>query len=379
MKSNIAVFFGGVSCEHDISIISGLQVINNIGSGYNVYPVYIHTDSIWYTGNILKDIEVYKDIDSIKNKLHKVCILPYCNGLYLHKKNKISLLCKIDCAIIAMHGLNGEDGSIAGLMQLSGIPYSCASVLGSSFGMDKIAMKIFFEGLGLKVIPYTYINRREYMYESLSTLLKIEEKLGYPIIVKPSMLGSSIGISKCIDRQELGEAIEVAMRFDRRILFERAEEKFTEINCSALKYNNVIRVTECEKPVNWKDYLKFEDKYLNDLKGMAGLKKVFPADIDKEISDKIKDITKKIYYSLNLKGVIRADFIVSDDIYINEINTIPGSLSYYLWDYEGISFEKLIDILIKEAQEDLRDLNKCTYSFKSDVLIQGTGKHKGTE
>lgn len=376
MKNNIAVFFGGVSCEHDISILTGVQVLNNISDNYNVFPIYIHSDGIWYTGDILKDLSTYNNFENLKNGISKVCLLPYCRDLFKYKKNKIKPLCTLDTAVLAMHGLNGEDGSLAGLLQLCGIPQTGCAVLGSSLGMDKIATKIFLQGLGLKVLPYTYINRKDYMYQSLATLLKIEEEIGYPMIVKPSMLGSSIGISKCTCKKELTEAIETAMRFDRRILIERAETDFIEINCSALKCNNVIMTTQCERPVNWQEFLKFEDKYLNGDKGMADIKRIFPADIDKEKSDKIREMVTKIYECLNLKGIIRADFIVSDDIYINEINTIPGSLSYYLWDYEGINFEKLIDIIIREAGDDLRDLNKCTFSFKSDVL-KFTGTKNG--
>jgi D-alanine-D-alanine ligase len=368
MKQNIALFFGGVSCEHDISIITGIQVLNNLDEKYEVYPVYIHGDGVWYSGQKLKDIRIFDNFETYKNSLKKVCILPYSRNLYAHKKNKLRFLCTLDAAVLAMHGLNGEDGSIAGLMQLAGIPQTSCSVLGGSMGMDKIAMKIFFEGLKLNVLPYMYIDRREYMFDSLSTLRKIEETLSYPIIIKPSMLGSSIGINICNSRAELISGIEVAMRFDRRILFERAEKNFTEINCSAFKINGVIRTTECERPVSWTDYLKFEDKYLSGGKGMAGTNRIFPADIDKKTSDEIKETVIKIYRSLNLKGVIRADFIISDAVYINEINTIPGSLSYYLWEYEGIKFKNLLDIMIKEASEDIRDLNKCTLSFKSDVL-----------
>lgn len=377
MKQNIAVFFGGVSCEHDISVITGIQVLNNLNVNYWVYPIYIHTDGIWYTGEKLKDLSVYANFKEYEKNLKRVCLLPYSKNLYCCKKNKLFSLCEIDAAVIAMHGLNGEDGSLAGLLQLCGVPQTACSVLGSSLGMDKIAMKIFFEGLNLKVLPYTFIERREYMYESMPTIKKIEDSIGYPLIVKPSMLGSSIGINICNDRDGLIAALEVAMRFDRRILFEKAVKDFTEINCSALKINNVIKTTECEKPVTWQEYLKFEDKYINDSKGMAGIKRIFPADIEKETSDKIKDVVSKIYHSLNLKGVIRADFILAEnEVYINEINTVPGSLSFYLWEYENIKFDKLLDILIKEAKDDTRDFNKCTFSFKSCVLEKTASEGK---
>lgn len=375
---NIAVLFGGVSCEHDISIITALQILNNI-KGHNVYPVYIHTDGLWYCGNQLKDINIYKNFDGSKKGLNSAVILPCGKSLYFRKKNKLKEICRLDAAIIAMHGLNGEDGSIAGLLQLAGIPQTACGIAASGIGMDKIASKIFFKGLGLDILPYTYINRKDYMFAPLDTMLGIEKEIEYPVMVKPCMLGSSIGINKCENRQQLAEAIETAMRFDSRIIFEKAVSDFTEINCSALKVNDEIRVTECEKPVNWKNYLKFEDKYIGT-KGMAGIQRVFPADIDAALSQKIKQITAKIYSGLNLKGIIRADFIISNKIYINEINTVPGSLSYYLWDYEGIKFSELIDIIINEACRDFREFNKSTYSFKSNIFnIYGSKGAKGVK
>ena len=376
MESNVAVFFGGQSCEHDISILTGIQVLHNLDPSHNIYPIYIHSGGIWYTGRRLWDISSYADFDPKRLKLKKVCVLPYDTRLFELRGRRLKPICEIDCAVLAMHGVNGEDGSLAGLLQLSGIPQTSTNVLGGALGMDKIAMKVFFEGLGLKVLPYTYFERRQYMYEQEKTLQSIEEALGYPVIVKPSMLGSSIGIKVCSSRQELIEGIETAIRFDRRVLVERAEEEFIEINCAAFKTCGAIRATECERPISWRHFLSFEDKYLGGEKGMASAGREFPADIDEEISDRIKEITKKIYRSLNLKGVVRADFIVSDDIYINEINTIPGSLSFYLWEHEGITFTKLLDMMIKEAREDHRDFKKCAYSFKSPALSLWSGGQK---
>lgn len=365
---NIAVIFGGVSCEHDISVISGIQVINNFPKEHNLIPIYIHNDGIWYTGEALKNINSYKDFDNIKKRVKTVVLLSGGSALYSLKKNKLKYICQLDGAVLALHGLNGEDGSVQGLMQLCNIPQTSCGIAGSGIGMDKILSKIFFAGLGLDILPYTYITRKQYMFAPLDTLLKIEKELEYPVIVKPCMLGSSIGISKCASRGELAEAIEVAMRFDSRIIIEKAADDFIEINCSALKINGEIKTSECEKPVNWRDFLKFEDKYCGGSKGMADAKRIFPANIEKNVSDKIKEITALIYEKLDLKGVIRADYIVADKIYINEINTIPGSLCYYLWDYQGINFAKLIDIIINEASAKFREFNKCTFSFKSNVL-----------
>lgn len=376
MERNIAVFFGGQSCEHDISILTGIQVLHNLDASYNVYPVYIHDDGVWYTGKRLWDIGSYSGFDPKKLKLKKVCMLPYDNRLYEVKGKRLKLICETDCAVLAMHGLNGEDGSLAGLLQLSGIPQTSPAVLGGALGMDKIAMKVFFQGMGLKVLPYTWFERRQYMYEQDKVLQKVEDELGYPVIVKPSMLGSSIGINVCKNRGKLISGIETAIRFDRRVLVERAEQEFIEINCAAFKSCGSVRTTECERPISWKSFLSFEEKYLGGEKGWASAGREFPANIDAEISGRIKEITKEIYRALNLKGVIRADFIVSDDIYINEINTIPGSLSFYLWEHDGITFTRLLNMMIREAMEDQRDFKKCAYSFRSPALSVWSGSPK---
>lgn len=369
MKKNIAVFFGGVSCEHDISIITGVQAVNAIWDIYNVIPVFIDEQGAWYSGEKLRDISIYKDFPKEHKGINRVFLLNGSQTLFLlHKGKKAKPLYKIDAAVLAMHGLNGEDGSLYGLLQMNSIPVTSSGILGSAIGMDKISSKVFFNALGLNTIPYCHITRNEYMHSVSRTISYIENQIGYPVMVKPAMLGSSIGIAKCKNRAELLDGLEIAIRFDRRIICERAEENFIEINCSALKKDSGVMVSDCEQPVNWTEFLKFEDKYTESGKGMASIKRIFPAEIDIETEKEIKAAVKKIYQTLDLKGVIRADFIISDKVYINEINTIPGSLSYYLWENKDITASKLLKIMIEEAIEDFNDLMKCAFSFRSSVL-----------
>jgi len=371
MKKNIALFFGGVSCEHDISVITATQVNAAMPKSYDVYPVYIHTNGLLYHGNPVTDINFHKNPDISQKGIIEVCLIAGCKTLYKKVKNKLKPICGVDCAVLATHGGSGEDGSLQGYLKMCGIPFSSADVLGSSAGMDKIALKAFFKGMGLKVLPSLYFTKRDYIFNPAAFILRIERELGYPVIVKPSTLGSSIGISVCKNKEELDRAIDNALLFDRRILIERAEQNFIEINCSAMRIKGGIQTSECEQPVKWKDFLKFEDKYMSG--SMSDIKRIFPAEIDKETSDKIKNITKEIYKTLNLKGVIRADFIVSDDVYINEINTIPGSLSYYLWETEDLPFNMLIDNLIDDALRDFDEAKKLKTVFHSSVL-GGKGK-----
>ena len=353
----VGVIFGGVTCEHDVSIVTGLQLIENMNkSKYEVIPIYIHSDGEWYTGKELLDITLYKDFDEKKSTLKKGIILPNKPKLMIEGAGlfgKASFV-DLDVVIPAMHGMNGEDGTLQGLLELANIPYTSSGVLGASVGMDKILMKNVFEANGIPVLPYTYFLRGEWEKDKESVLRKIEESLNYPMFVKPSNLGSSIGISKAKDRDGLINAIEVAIRYDERVIVERGVENLTEVNCSALGRADDIKVSVCEQPVNWAEFLTFEDKYLHGEKssksenkvpagtkgGMSSMTRKVPADITEEQTKQIQFYTRYAFKVLNSKGVARIDFIIDNDdgkVYINEINTIPGSFAFYLWSYHTLN------------------------------------------
>ena len=387
----IGVIFGGVTCEHDVSVVTGLQLIENVDKSKNeVIPIYIHSNGEWYTGEKLLDPNIYKNFDKIENQLRKVTIMPNKKGLIILPGTglfaKASLI-ELDVVIPAMHGMNGEDGTLQGLLELSNIPYTSSGVLGASVGMDKILMKKVFEAHNLPILPYEYFLRDEWYTNKNEIIVKLETQLAYPMFVKPSNLGSSIGISKAKDREGLIHAIEVAIEYDSRIIVEKAVENLIEINCSALGIADDVKASVCERPVSWQEFLTFEDKYLRGGKnsktsldskqsGMENMSRKIPADIPEEQTKQIQELTIKAFKSLNSKGVARIDYIIDKDtnqIYINEINTIPGSFSFYLWKESGLSYPELIEKLIEIAEKANEEKNKNVYTFKSDIIGSITG------
>ena len=276
-----------------------------------------------------------------------------------------------------MHGMNGEDGSLQGLLEIANIPYTSSGVLGASVGMDKILMKKVFEAHGLPVLPYEYFIRSEWEKDRDAVIQKIEQKINYPMFVKPSNLGSSIGISKVKNRDELTVAIDIATRFDERVIVECGLEDLKEVNCSALGRADDVIASTTEQPISWKEFLTFDEKYVNGAKsaaaksGMASMSRKVPAEITKEQSDEVKDLTKKAFKALNSKGVVRIDFLIDnrdDKVYINEINTIPGSFAFYLWDHDGMKYKDLIDKLVEIAEKEHEEKNKNNYTYDSDIV-----------
>jgi len=400
---NVGVIFGGVTCEHDVSVVTALQLIENINKEkYNIIPIYIHSDGKWYTGEELLNIKIYQDFANNVEKLKKAIIPPNQKGIIIYEKGIFAKekFIEIDVCIPALHGMNGEDGTIQGLLELANIPYTSSGVLGASVGMDKILMKKVFESYNLPILPYTYFLREEYEKDKEKILKQIEEKLEYPMFVKPSNLGSSIGISKAKDRESLISAIDVAIFYDSRIIVEKAVEDLREINCSALGYRDDVKTSVCEEPISWKEFLTFEDKYLSSngktskttgakigttvgtkstaskSGNMENMDRRIPADIPKSKEEEIKEYTVRCFKALDSKGVVRVDYIIDkkeDKIYVNEINTIPGSFSFYLWKYNDMSYGELIEELIKIAEKANEDKNKNNYTFKSDIIIKNSG------
>ena len=377
----VGVIFGGVSCEHDVSVITGLQLIENMDKEkYDIIPIYIHSDGEWYVGNELLNHALYKDFNLKKSSLKKGVILPnkpelMIEGSGLFGKNTFI---KLDVVIPAMHGMNGEDGTLQGLLELSGIPYTSSGVLGSSVGMDKILMKKVFEANAIPVLPYTYFLRGEWEKNQEIVIQKIENVLQYPMFVKPSNLGSSLGISKAKDRMGLIEAIKIAVHYDERIIVEKSVENITEVNCSALGRAEEIEVSVCEQPLNWAEFLTFEDKYLHGGKGtgtkgtMSNMTRKIPAAISEKQTMLVQEYTKKAFKALHSKGVCRVDFIIDNEegiVYVNEINTIPGSFAFYLWNYQNkMSYAQLIDRIIQIAEEEHAEHLKNTYTYQSKLF-----------
>lgn len=378
MKKRVAVVFGGRSVEHEVSVITGLQVIENMDRDkYHIIPIYINKKGKWFTGESLMEFKNFKE-----NKLddiHEVILTPITNdhNLYNHPENiglfKKKIIDKIDVVFPTIHGTNGEDGTIQGLFELMNIPYVGSGVLASSVGMDKIIMKDVFKANNLPIVDYRWFYRKEWIENQERIINIIEESLDYPVFVKPANLGSSIGISKAKDKDGFIKAMEIATRYDRKIIVEKAVESPREINCAVMGYDDNVIASLCEEPLGWEEILTFEDKYINsNVKGTGkeGSRRIIPADIDDNIREKIEDIAKKSFISIDGRGNARIDFLLAKDgkIYVNEINTLPGSIAFYLWEGKGYSFKELIDNMIDIAIKVHEDKNDNMYHYDADLF-----------
>ena len=349
----IAVFFGGRSCEHDISIITGLQAMSACKS--KCVGVYIDCDGVWWAA------ECFDSVNAVRNNKFdgkKVHLRPADNHLYCKNKK----LYKVDAALLCMHGMLGEDGTLQGLLEMCGIPYTGSAVAPSAIGMNKILSKKAFADAGLKILPYVTATHAQYNEASDDVINNIGS-LGYPVIVKPCNLGSSIGISVAGDKAALITALSVAFEWDDTVIIEKALTDFVEVNCAVLgdSYDKELIVSDTEQPVGWKTFLTFADKYAGDVKSV---RHKIPAEIGAQKNELVQELAEKAFRAVGCSGVARIDFIVSgEDVYINEINTIPGSLGYPLF-AKQMPFSKLIDKMIAcaHARKQRFDVLKRTYT-----------------
>lgn len=369
MKQNIVVLFGGVSCEHDISIITAYQACVNIDTEkYNLYPVYICKNRVW---KYIDNFDNINNVYDIAKKSKEVVVLPSSNKLYLKKKKGLVELCEVDCVVNSMHGINGEDGSVAGLLQLSGIPYTSSGILGSVVGIDKCAFKTFLMGLGVSCASAMEVKGEDYFKDVKKCLSLVETKLGYPVIIKPASLGSSIGIKVCKKSHDLANFIENALKFDKKVLIEKYFDNIIEYNIALYKSLDGLRISSIESPISSDEILSFNNKYLSSSAGGEYInKRRKKVKIDKSIKKKIEDISTEVYMALDCAGVVRFDYILTndDDLYLNEINTIPGSLANYLFSNINLDFSDQLNEQIFYAIHDKLSKDTLIQSFESGVL-----------
>ena len=405
MKLKLALIYGSRSCEHDVSVISALQAAKHVNRDeYELIYVYIAKNGDWYTGWRLGDIALYRDFDP---KAATRVIPMGENGklvLMQHPSDRLlpighlKRVAEADVALTVLHGMHGEDGTLQGMLDMWGVPYTSSGVLGSALGMDKIAMKQVFRASGLSVVPDVWVHRNDIKANKASVIRRITDALSYPVYVKPANLGSSIGISKADDEKQLSEALDVAASYDRRILVEQGVKYLMEINCSVLGFDGEAEASVTEMPVKWTEFLSFEEKYLRGGKGgakggakvgakagskggMASLNRKMPAPVSDEMIKQVEDAAIKAFNALDCKGVARVDFLLDtaeNKLYIGEINTIPGSLSYYLWEEKGLKFSKLIDKLVEYAFKAAAEKNLNVFSYNSNIL-NGSAGSKGAK
>ncbi len=387
MKTNVAVFFGGRSVEHEISVISALQAINAFDENkYNIVPIYISKQGRWYTGQNLLDLKNYKDLNKLIADADEVFMRPEFGDFNLYKAQASGLFAKknpvvaeLHVAIPVLHGTNCEDGTFEGLLETIGIPFAGCNTLASANGMDKITMKMILRSEGIPVVDYVWFTDNEWNSNRDAIVEKVESKLGYPVIVKPANLGSSVGIGTAADRRELVERINKAEKFSQRIIVEHMVEQLKEINCSVLGDADDYQTSVLEEPIKSGKFLSYEDKYMGGTKtnqGMQASEKRIPAELSKEMTDKIQHIAGETFRVLSCHGVSRVDVMVDekdDSVYVNEINTIPGSLSFYLWEATGISFAQLMDKLVALALKRKRAIERKTFTYDQNIFALGGG------
>ena len=396
MKIKVGVIFGGETVEHEVSIITAVQAMEHINQEkYEIIPIYISKDRIWYTGKMLMDIDIYKDFNELKKYAKQVVLTKTKDGFFLQNTKGLFKrnITDIDIAFPIVHGNNAEDGTLQGYLDTVGIPYVGSRVLGSALGQDKVIMKQIFKSMGLPIVDYVWFYDSDYA-DDLEDIFDKVKKLGFPVIVKPASLGSSVGISYVKSESNLASAIEEAMKYDTKVVVEKAVENLVEVNCSVLGNYEYQEISEIEEVTSSDEILTYADKYTGGSKGklktaskgMASASRIIPARISNELKEKIKDISKKAFRALNLSGVVRIDYLIdkkSNKVYINEPNIIPGSLAFYLWEPAGKKYEYLLDELITLSIKDYRKRSKKIYSFESNILsnygIKGAKGLKSTK
>ena len=406
-KIKVGVIFGGRSVENEISVLTAIQAINALDKErYEVTPIYISKQGRWYTGKALTDSQNYRHMDSLLASCDEVYLRPTYGDNNLYKVNKplisyfkqmfnISkdeIAATLDVILPALHGTNCEDGSFQGAVEMTGIPYAGCNVLASANGMDKITMKMILKESGIPVIDYTWFSDKEWYDAQQSVIERVESTLGYPVIVKPADSGSSVGISAVHNREELIEATDNAASFSKRIIVEHLVEQLKEINCSVLGNYYDCEASVCEAPIRSGEILSYADKYLGGAKsskggvkqseGMRSTLREIPANLPAETTDFIRKAAVETFKALNCDGVSRIDFMIDQangNIYVNEINTIPGSLSFYLWEASGVSFDKLLDRMIDIAFQRKRDSSTKVTSYKENIFNYQISGAKGAK
>ena len=373
----VGVICGGRSTEHEVSVVTGVQMMKYLSRRHTVVPIYITKDGSWYTGAKLANLETYKSFNPKDPEIQPVVITPdreigilqnpVPKGL-LDKPKKLAL----DVIFPAMHGMNGEDGTLQGLLELVDLPYVGSGVLGSAICMDKAIAKTVLRGSGLPVLDFISFTRAEWEQEEEAIVTRVEAKFGYPVIVKPARLGSSIGIEVASKPDDLRFHVSVASHFDQKIIIEPYLKDRVDINCSVMG-NDELTASVCEQPVSHEALLTFADKYLQGQRaqGMEGAKRIVPAPISPEMTAEVQRLAKEAFRAVDARGIARIDFLLdraAQKLYVNEINTLPGSFAFYLWEPAGTPPEELVDCLVDLAVEAHREKNKTQFTSGNQLL-----------
>ena len=377
-RLSVAVIFGGRSVEHDVSIVTGHQIMKAFpAERYEVVPVYISRDGRWFTGGALAVLDSFKDDDILNRDGVSACLLSpdaRHHGLIVNplagrfSKSEVK---RIDVAFPALHGSHGEDGSIQGLFELADIPYVGYATLGSALSNDKIMTKTVLRQAGIPVLDDYWFTRDLWLDRPDSVLEELLARFELPLFVKPATLGSSIGIGRADTEALLRASIDIAANFDRRIMIEPALIDGIEINCSVMGFGGQIEASSLEQPLTWDDFLSYEEKYLRGGEGMKSAERLVPAPISDELTEQIKKTSIAAFKAVDGRGIARIDYLVrpqSNALYLNEINTMPGSLAFYLWREDGYTAADLVQKLVQLARDAHAEKRRNVYDYKTNLV-----------
>lgn len=391
-RRTVAVIFGGRSVEHDVSIVTASQVMRALDRGrYEVVPVYISREGSWYGGEPLLDLASFDGDVTANDAVYPLLLSPDLrhHGLLLQPlagRFRRSRLQRIDVVFPAIHGTHGEDGTLQGLLELADVPYVGCLTLGSALANDKISSRALLQQQGIPVVPALHFHRQQWRDDPEATLARIRDQFEWPVFVKPATAGSSIGIGRANNETLLRASIDVATHFDRRILVEQGITGHVEINCSVIGNSPNLRASALEQPLTWDEFLTYEEKYLHGPEGMKSAGRIIPAPLDEGLTQRIQDLAIQAFQAIDGHGIARIDFFVkpqSEEVWLGEINTMPGSLAAWLWQESGLAFSELLDELIDLARAASVEKRRNSYDYRSDLIgltrLHGRKGSKGSK
>ena len=380
MTIKLAVMFGGASVEHEISILSAMQAMEHLDKEkYEILPIYIAKDKKMYHDECLKNLQVYKDLEGLCQRLVPITIFAKKQTFWIRSTSRFFAKEKqVDMVLPIMHGTNGEDGTVQGYLRMLGIPFCGSDVLGAAIGQDKVIMKQVLMAHKIPIVPWFSLHK-----EDMKTYPYMEEieQLGFPIIIKPANLGSSVGIQIVKTQEDIVPALQAAFLYDEYVVVEKVIGKLREFNCSVLGNVQNAQTSSVEEVLKEDEILSYEDKYEKGTKrnGMAATRRVLPAPLGEEQRQTIERLALRTFQALRACGVVRIDFMMDEEngnIFVNEINTIPGSLSFYLWDPIGIPFQELLDYVIALALQKERQKDTMVFTYDTNILSSYHGGSK---
>lgn len=379
MKLQLGILFGGASVEHEISILSALQAMNHLdNTRYEIIPIYAAKDHQLYHSPLLKEIDSFRDLDKLCAGLTPTALYKKGNKVLLKSNSRFRKDIPIDLILPIMHGTYGEDGSLQGYLRMLDIPFCACELSAAVLGQDKELMKQVLAAKQLPIVKWFAVEKNQWKD---SDLTKQCEEIGWPLIVKPTTLGSSVGIHKAKDYEELQSALEDAFQYDKLAIVEHAVTNMREFNCAVFGDEDEAKTSSIEEVLKDDEILSYKDKYEGNgkSKGIVSTNRLIPAQLSEAVQTEIKALALKAFHALRGFGIARIDFLMDNEtkkIYINEINTIPGSLSFYLFEPQGIAFAQLLDEYIQLTLKRQRKQAQMIFSYSTNVLSQYSGGAK---